>query len=105
MYLIKLTTIIQENTTANYIYLITRGQCTETVKETSFDFKQKLSLSSIVSYHQIICGRSRYLSSNIVLFYLIKYHFEAVMADSMVYAVKINLQKVKDKLKKDTRVI
>ena len=59
--------IIKENTTANYIYLITRGQCTETVKETSFDFKQKLSLSSIVSYHQIICGRSRYLSSNILL--------------------------------------
>ncbi len=59
--------LIKEGQPADYLYVITRGVAIETCKETSGVFKEKKSVGSVISYHQIISSTSRYHTSRPLL--------------------------------------
>jgi len=55
--------ITKEGQPADYLYVITRGVATETCKQTASNFKEKKSVGSVISYHQIISTTQRYHTS------------------------------------------
>jgi len=77
--------IIREGEKAQYIYLLTRGVATESCKSSYKRFKERLEIGSVISYHQIISGHHRYQTS--------------CVADCLVYALRISLNKIKKMMK------
>jgi NhaP-type Na+/H+ or K+/H+ antiporter len=81
--------VMRETQKTDYFFIITRGMATEYTKETSSTYKEKRSVGDVFPYYQLVSGAHRYLTS--------------VMADSMVYVVRFNLNKIREKLKKDKK--
>lgn len=55
--------ISKEGYKADYLYVITRGIATESCKSTSYNFKEKKMVGSVISYHQVISSVQRYQTS------------------------------------------
>ncbi len=83
--------IVREGDKAQYIYLLTRGVATESCKSSYKRIKERLEIGSIISYHQIISGHHRYQTS--------------CVADCLVYALRINLNKIKKMMKGNKKVV
>jgi len=77
--------IVREGDKAQYMYLLTRGVATESCKSSYKRIKERLEIGSIISYHQIISGHHRYQTS--------------CVADCLVYALRINLNKIRKMMK------
>mmetsp|Transcript_38779 Transcript_38779/g.34473 ORF Transcript_38779/g.34473 Transcript_38779/m.34473 type:complete len:200 (+) Transcript_38779:2539-3138(+) len=78
--------LIREGQSADHVFVITRGVATESCKETGKGFKEKKSVGSIVSFHHLMSGVTRYQTS--------------CVADTVVYAVKIPIESLKPFIKK-----
>jgi len=57
--------ITKEGQPADYLYVITRGVAYETCKQTTSHFKEKKSVGSVISYHQVISSTQRYHTSKL----------------------------------------